>query len=106
MHGDHVDDLNQRETALTTNDPIDRRRRYRRFVVALAVLLVLLTWYRGLWWPVPFQAAARKALAKHDNDAALNWLGWATWLVPEDGETAFLRARALRRNGNIIQSAD
>ena len=82
----------------------NNRWRCYRLPLILFVLLGLSIWYRGLWWPVPFQAAARNALSQHENDAALKWLDWATWLAREDSETAFLRARALRRIGQMKQS--
>ena len=80
--------------------PIRPRRRLGQ-VLVLATFVSVIVFARGIWWPLPFEALARRALAEHTNQDALDWLNWATWLAPERGETAFLRARAYRRIGQM-----
>ena len=80
--------------------------RWRRFrwLIAIVAAFGLAALTRGLWWPLTFQSAARDALSKQEYDDALKSLDWATFLAPEDAETAFLRARAFRRMGRFQQS--
>lgn len=75
-----------------------------RSSVVVIVVFALGICFRGLWWPTWFQSAARHSLSQYDSDEALAWLDWATFLAPEDGETAFLRARAYRRLGDLNRS--
>jgi tetratricopeptide (TPR) repeat protein len=84
-----------------------RHRGWGWYGLLSLVTLILITAgavLRGFWWPIPFQSAARHALAKYENSQALAWLNWATCLAPEDAETAFLRARANRRLGDLTQA--
>lgn len=90
----------------TSNKPVVRRARrgYRWLLIALITIGVALG-LRSYWWPIPFQIAARHSLDLHEDVAALEWLNWATWMSPEDGETAFLRMRIFRRTGHLDQMA-
>ena len=81
-----------------------RRRWFRRVGLTIATLGVLL-WFRALWWLPPFQALARQSLQQRNTTSALRWLDVATALVAEDAETAFLRARAYRKQGQMELAA-
>ena len=77
-----------------------------RWALTVTAIVLVAAWFRGIWWPIPFHSYARQALSQRKNDVALVWLDWATYLASEDGETAFLRARAYRRIGDFQQSMD
>ena len=77
----------------------------RRRLIAMIGLFGILAVFRGYWWPNCFQALARSALQRHDNELALKWLDWTTLIAAETGETAFLRGRAYRHMGQLDQSA-
>lgn len=79
--------------------PLLRRRSFR-WVVLLGVLGLLL-WQRHAWWSPLMQTQARRALERRDPDSAHRWLNAADWLVPEDGQTAFWRARVFRKQGHM-----
>lgn len=81
-----------------------RRRRLQKIGLAVATLGVLI-WFRALWWLPPFQALARQSLQQRNMTSALRWLDVATSVVAEDAETAFLRARAYRKQGQMELAA-
>ena len=81
-----------------------RRRWFRRVGLTIATLGVLL-WFRALWWLPPFQALARQSLQQRNTTSALRWLDVATTIAAEDAETAFLRARAYRKQGQMELAA-
>jgi tetratricopeptide (TPR) repeat protein len=85
--------------APAANRPLLRRRAFR-WIVLLGVLGTLL-WQRQAWWSPLMQIQARRALERRDPDRAHRWLNAADWLVPEDGQTAFWRARAFRKQGHM-----
>ena len=75
-----------------------------RFTIAI-IFVATLVWARTLWWSPSFQALARRSLDHRDSMAALRWLDLVTAFAPEDAETAFLRARAHRKRGDMVQAA-
>ena len=92
----------------TTKSQTVSGRQRKRWLVQLSVAVVviaILVWARTLWWSPPFQALARRSLNHRDSMAALRWLDLATAFAPEDAETAFLRARAHRKRGDMVQAA-
>jgi tetratricopeptide (TPR) repeat protein len=71
-----------------------------RLALLLAILTVLV-WQRQLWWPLPFEALARRELAQRRPEAALKWLTYVDAVVRRDPECELLRARAYRRLGEM-----
>jgi len=76
------------------------RRRWRRWVVAALVLLMLFA-TRPWWCRGACLAMARYEFSRFDAQRAELWLNWSIRLTGEDGETVLWLARAYRRQGRL-----
>ncbi|REK31332.1 MAG: hypothetical protein DWQ41_00325 [Planctomycetota bacterium] len=82
--------------------PLLGRRRLLRLGVLL-LLLAALIWKRDAWLPQLVHPRVRAALADRQPDVALKWLDRLDTVVDGDPESAFLRARAYRKQGDMEQ---
>lgn len=90
---------NKRQTPAGEVSAVPPRRYRWRLPAALALLVVL------VWMALPFGALhqARQALAQRHFQSARAWLDWAEGWSGTTAESAFLRARAYRREGDLTR---
>ncbi len=89
--------------------PNSERRRFsshRVRLVLVASVIGFIVWQKGNWWPPPFHQQARTSLRSHDPVAAHEWLDIAEWAADDHPETAFLRARSYRKQGDLERVRD
>ncbi len=76
-----------------------------KWLVGIGGVLLAALVFSGSLAAIPREFAVQ-ALDRHDPDGAQRWLDWAARLGPGDPETAFLKARLLRKLGRAVDSGE